>query len=246
MRKTYIVGNWKMNQGLEEIETFFSQLSKNLPCEAWIAPQAMHLSSVKQKMPSGMEVGAQNTCDQNSGAFTGENSPASLKDLGASFTLIGHSERRALYNENDELLNNKLHIALENGLKVIFCVGETLEQREAGETQKVVDQQLIEGLKNFPLDKIQDLLVAYEPVWAIGTGKTASPQQAQEVHQAIRQTLAKVDLPAAEIPLLYGGSVKPGNVAELLSQVDIDGGLVGGASLDAKSFGDLCRNALSN
>ncbi len=248
-RKFHIVGNWKMNQTLKEIETFFSSIDqasvKKLNCEAWVAPQALHLSKVLElsQVSGSFQVGAQNINQKDFGAFTGENSPASLKEIGATFTLVGHSERRAIYGENDDLLNQKTLKALEYDLTVIFCVGETLEERESNSTKKVIANQLVEGLKSLLKPQLNNVIVAYEPVWAIGTGKTATPEQAQAVHQDIRQELSQLGFDPEKIIILYGGSVKPGNIEGLLSQNDIDGALVGGASLKPQSFLQLCQAA---
>lgn len=244
-RTFHIVGNWKMNQTVGEIDTFLKEYGSKGPqdfnCQQWIAPQSMHLTQLLTHPI--LKVGAQNIHQENSGAFTGENSASSLKDLGAHFTLIGHSERRSLFGENDELLNQKLHNALENNLVVIFCVGETLEERETGSTTGVISQQLSEGLAGLKDGQHQNIIVAYEPVWAIGTGKTASPEQAQEVHQHIRTQSKELGFNQEELIILYGGSVKPSNAADLLGQADIDGALVGGASLKGGSFAELCQIA---
>ncbi|OUR96227.1 triose-phosphate isomerase [Halobacteriovorax marinus] len=246
MRKTHIVGNWKMNQSLAEIETFFNELGElsDINCAAWIAPQGMHLPILLEKKLEGFAVGAQNCCEQDSGAFTGELSPKSLKDLGAHFVILGHSERRAIYKEQNALLNKKLHKALENQLVAIFCVGETLEEREAGSVEAVLKVQLTEGLKGLTDSHIGKVIIAYEPVWAIGTGKVATPEQAQEVHAYIRKELANISgFKPESTPILYGGSVKPANVEGLLTNEDIDGALVGGASLTGTSFKELCQNS---
>ncbi len=243
MRKTHIVGNWKMNQNLAEINSFASAVldMNNISCEAWIAPQAIHISKLKELIKT-IKVGAQNCSNQNSGAYTGELSPESLKDLGAHFVIIGHSERRAIFNEADTLLNEKVLKALENGLKAILCVGETLEERESGEFKTVLKNQLLNGLKGISSADQENILIAYEPVWAIGTGKVATPEQAQEVHAFLRNELKSVEaLEASRTPILYGGSVKPDNIQGLLENTDIDGALVGGASLKAESFKDLCQ-----
>lgn len=247
--KKYIVGNWKMNQTLGEIETFFKELdlTKDLNCETWIAPQALHISPVLNGSASQSKcifVGAQNISENENGAFTGENSAASLKDIGCIFTLVGHSERRTLYKEDHALLNKKLHHALSKELKVIFCIGETLEERKNGMTDAVLKYQLSEGLKGINKDNLENLIIAYEPIWAIGTGEVATPEQAEEAHRAIRDWLvANLEGAAAEVPLLYGGSVKPSNAEGLLSQSNIDGALVGGASLKGKDFSDLAKIA---
>ncbi|MBT3236925.1 MAG: triose-phosphate isomerase [Bdellovibrionales bacterium] len=246
-RVNHIVGNWKMNQDLGQVKEFFGSLETNLDmikCEAWISPQFIHLAKclgLSNTMGGKIKCGPQTSSHKNSGAFTGDVSPASIKDLGAHFVIIGHSERRAFFEESDQILNQKMLLALENGLKVIFCVGETLEEREAGKMEEIVLGQLDNGLKDLPADKISDLIIAYEPVWAIGTGQTATPRQAEEVHALIRPHLDRATpLKGDDLIILYGGSVKPSNITELLSQPDIDGALVGGASLNPKSFLDLC------
>lgn len=240
-RETFIIGNWKMNQDLREIESFFNE-TKSLKSDAhaWIAPQTMHISKSIELKSNAFKIGAQNCAHEDSGAFTGENSPKNLKELGAEFVIIGHSERRSLYGEKDELLYKKTLKALENGLNVVFCIGETLEQRESGKVEEVLSEQLLNGLKDINSDKV---IIAYEPVWAIGTGVTASPEQAGEAHQFIRKFIKEnLSLNAEKTPLLYGGSVKPSNIKELLQIEDIDGGLVGGASLKASSYLELHQN----
>lgn len=226
-----LVANWKMNQNTKLISEFLGRFNEKYSGkrQAWIAPQAIHLS-LGMSLSNKVQWGAQNVSQENSGAFTGELSPQALKDLGAGFVLIGHSERRSLFNESDELLNKKTARALENGLKVIFCIGETLTERETNKTFDVIKNQLTCGLKGINLEQV---ILAYEPVWAIGTGKTATPQEAQQVHAFIRTVVPGT-------PILYGGSVKPDNVEELLAQKDIDGALVGGASLKADDFLALC------
>ncbi len=243
--KYYIVGNWKMNQSLSEISTFFKDLGTlpdNKKYEAWIAPQAIHLSKV---LENGIKAGAQNVSDNNTGAHTGEVSPSALIDLGAEFTLVGHSERRAIYKEDNDFINRKLRLSLEKGLKVILCCGESLEERENGMTESVVNRQIELGLQDVHEANRSDIIIAYEPVWAIGTGKTASPSQAEDVHQSIRTKLIELwnEEAAKEAAILYGGSVKPSNVAELLNQTNIDGALVGGASLKGADFRALCDAA---
>lgn len=241
-REIHIVGNWKMNQTLHQISDFFVEMSKmkmDLKCKAWIAPQAIHIPILKEMAftTGAIQIGAQNCCEHDSGAFTGEISPLSLTDMGVEFVIIGHSERRTIYKESDELLNQKTLKALKHNLKVIFCVGETLEEREANKTFEVLERQLSLGLKDLPADKAHLLLVAYEPVWAIGTGKTASAEQAEEAHAFIRGQLPHNK---EETIILYGGSVKPDNIDSLLRKPDIDGALVGGASLKAQDFRQLC------
>ena len=241
MREQYLVGNWKMNQTIAGIDQFFHDLDKNLdsfiPCHLWLAPQAIHLFKVLEYAERyGLDVGIQNCSEHVQGAYTGEVSPAALADMGASFALVGHSERRQYYGETGDVLRDKVLMTVKSGLTAIYCVGENLSQREQGTTEDVVRGQLVEGLSKFPREEQERLMVAYEPVWAIGTGKSASPEQAQEVHRLIRKTLSSLGLGGKGIVLLYGGSVKPENIAAILSQKDIDGALVGGASLDGKSF----------
>lgn len=228
-----LVANWKMNQNVKEIKDFLAVFNEKYSNkrEAWIAPQAIHLP-LGMSLSTKVRWGAQNTATEDAGAFTGEISPKSLKDLGAHFTIIGHSERRTLFAETDQVLNKKTIKAIENGLKVIFCIGETLAERESNKTFDIIRKQLELGLKDV---KLSEVILAYEPVWAIGTGKTATPEQAQEVHAFIRSVVPGT-------PILYGGSVKPDNVEKLLGQKDIDGALVGGASLKAADFLALCAD----
>lgn len=237
-----IVGNWKMNKSSQEVGEFFSSLvMSHIQKEAWIAPQNIHIAQAI-RASGAIKIGAQNCSDQDSGAFTGETSPAALKDLGASFVLVGHSERRQIFQETNAMCAAKTKRALTHDLAVIYCVGETLAEREAGQTLAVVKQQLRQGLSDLAGWKPGQLIVAYEPVWAIGTGKVATPAQAQEVHAAIRSELKEMYSAAGQaVRLLYGGSVKPDNVKELMGQTDIDGALVGGASLKATDFLALCQ-----
>ena len=246
MAKTYMIGNWKMNQSLKEIETFFNEIElTNNQNNFWIAPQLIHMSKcIEIGQSKGLLIGAQNISNEDNGAFTGETSTSSLMEMGAHFCLVGHSERRAYYNESDSFLNTKVAKAIEKGLVPVFCIGETLEQREAGKTEEVVLGQIKNGLKGIGLNNEAELIIAYEPVWAIGTGKTATPEMAQAVHAKIRTLLEELFGEfGSDISILYGGSVKPANVAELLAQKDINGGLVGGASLKAADFSALCKAA---
>ncbi len=250
MRQKYIVGNWKMNQSVSSLSSFFENLSiDETTCETWVSPQAMHIPRVldaAQNIKKNFQVGAQNICEFDNGAYTGENSAESLKDLGATFTLIGHSERRHIFKEDHALLNRKIKHALKHDLTVIFCIGEQLEERKNGMTEAVLKYQLQEGLKDFPADKSlrEKLIIAYEPVWAIGTGEVASPEQAQEAHHFIRKFITSdLDFQGDTVPLLYGGSVKPANAEGLLGQEDIDGALVGGASLKGEDFSALAQTA---
>lgn len=234
----YIVGNWKMNQTLGDIEVFFGDVIKNDSdnVQSWIAPQLIHLSHclniAKNKK---IEIGTQNISTNNSGAFTGETSPVAAKEIGVSFTLVGHSERRSLFKENSELLNQKTKNALANNLKVIFCIGETLEEREADKTLEILKNQTLMGLKD--ITDFKNIIIAYEPVWAIGTGKVATPKEIGEVHQYLKNLCQESF--GRDIPLLYGGSVKPGNVVEIMATQGVNGALVGGASLKAQDFNQL-------
>ena len=245
MREKYLVGNWKMNQTVGEIEQFFKEFDEALPpvvrCHLWLAPQGIHIERVFADPEGTFEVGAQNCSEHKSGAYTGEISPLALKDMGATFVILGHSERRQYFGENSDGLKKKVSAAIDCGLHVVFCVGESLSQREGGLTEEVVAAQLREVLAGFPVEEQERLLIAYEPVWAIGTGQSAGPEQAQEVHAYIRLVLNSLKFGGEDIALLYGGSVKPDNIADLLSQPDIDGALVGGASLDGKSFARMAQ-----
>jgi triosephosphate isomerase len=235
--KKLICGNWKMNQNLNEVSNFLEKFKGDYSCDSWIAPQAIHLSSLRNN--KGLKFGAQTCSEFNNGAFTGELSTSSLKDLGADFVIIGHSERRSIYKEQNNSLNAKVKKALSNNLQVIFCVGETLGQRESKITFDVINNQISQGLKDVDLNS-NELIIAYEPVWAIGTGKTASPDQAEEVHAHIRSLFKSNPSFAKSVRILYGGSVKPSNIKELLAKPNINGGLVGGASLKADDFDALC------
>jgi len=244
-RRKHIIGNWKMNHGLEEIRSFFIDFSKvkmELNCLVAIAPQFIHIPILKELAftTGNMQIGAQNAAETDSGAFTGEVSAKSLKDMGVDFVILGHSERRSLYKEGHEVLNRKLKNALKNDLPVVFCIGETLSERESGKTFEVVKEQLEQGLNGISASQMEKIILAYEPVWAIGTGKNASKEEAEEVHQYIRSILPHRKNEAA---ILYGGSVKPDNIDGLLSMPNIDGALVGGASLKASDFKALCVSA---
>ncbi|MCD6430682.1 MAG: triose-phosphate isomerase [Deltaproteobacteria bacterium] len=234
-----IAGNWKMNltlsQGAEFIDILLSRLSgKELSRQLLLAPNFTLLSMLAQRCAgSGIALAAQNCAFQEAGAFTGETSVAMLKDAGAAYVLVGHSERRQIFGERDDLLRQKVRAVAGGGLRPIFCVGETLDQRQGGEAFEVVISQLRSGLVEFPN---RQLIVAYEPVWAIGTGQTATPEDARSMHVHIRKFL-EAQFPWGErVPILYGGSAKPENAAELLAQPEVNGLLVGGASLDPESF----------
>lgn len=242
MRKPIIVGNWKMNctipDALELVKRLKIMVSQVKGREIVVAPSFTALSSVSRALTgTSMTLAAQNLYWEDKGAFTGEVSAEMLLDAGCDYVIVGHSERRQLFAESDEWVNRKVEAAISAGLIPIFCVGETLAEREMGETFSVIERQLTTGLKDVSITDPDDLVIAYEPVWAIGTGKTATPGQAQEVHSYIREVLKKIFNEAAyDIRVLYGGSVKPDNIDELMTKPDIDGALVGGASLKADSF----------
>lgn len=238
--KKLMVGNWKMNKNGKECQEFMTEFNSRYSHkrDAWIASQALYVNLV---INSGVKAGLQNCSEHVSGAYTGEVSPRTFKEMDGHFVILGHSERRQYFGETSKALNAKVRTALAEGLEVIYCVGETLAERESGQTLSLIEDQLHQGLNDQSLANATNLIVAYEPVWAIGTGKTASPAQAQEVHAHIRNVL-KAKFPAFgdKTRILYGGSVNPANVEELLAQKDIDGGLVGGASLKPKDFLALC------
>ncbi|HTL52073.1 MAG TPA: triose-phosphate isomerase [Planctomycetota bacterium] len=247
-RKPYMVGNWKMNKLPAEAVQLAQELRKLLEKEKavdiGVAPTFLAIPGVVAALKgSVIGVGGQNIHPKDSGAYTGEISAPMLKAAGCGFTIIGHSERRQYFGETDATVNEKLFAALGAGLDVILCIGETLEQREAGRMEEVVRQQLSEGLKDLPLDKTPRVTIAYEPVWAIGTGVTATPQQAQEAHAFIRSVTGKVLQPevAQAMRIQYGGSVKPNNIKELMDCPDIDGALVGGAALTADGFAKIVK-----
>ncbi|MFD1362511.1 triose-phosphate isomerase [Lentibacillus salinarum] len=246
MRKKVIAGNWKMNKVLTEAEQFADNVTDKLPnddnVEAIVcAPFPFLPSLVEKTKGSRLQVGAQNMHFEDSGAFTGEVSPVMLKDLGVTYVVIGHSERREHFAETDQTVNKKVHAAFNHGLTPIVCVGESLEQREANQTMNHTEQQIKKGLEGLRHDQVADTIIAYEPIWAIGTGKTASSADANEVCAHIRNVVKEMtsgDI-AEQVVIQYGGSVKPANIDELLTQSDIDGALVGGASLEAESFQQL-------
>jgi len=243
MRKSVIAGNWKMNNDINESQKLVSEILNGLgnddKCGVIVCPPFTSLSEVHTLVKNSViKLGAQNMYFEKSGAFTGEVSADMLKSVGCEYVILGHSERRTIFGESDELINSKIKTAINNGLKVIFCIGESLSEREEGITNDIVKRQLTKGLKNITADELKNIIVAYEPIWAIGTGKTATPEQAQEVHAFIRKLIADIysDQIADNIVIQYGGSVKPDNASTLLSQTDIDGALVGGACLKADSF----------
>ncbi|MBC5637838.1 triose-phosphate isomerase [Ornithinibacillus sp. BX22] len=243
MRKRVIAGNWKMNKTLTEATQFVDEVVKSIPAdekvEAIVCAPFPHLATLVEKTKgTNLKISAQNMHFEDNGAFTGEVSPVMLKDLGVSHVVIGHSERREYFAETDETVNKKTHAAFNHGLTPIVCVGETLEQREANETMSLVETQVKKALEGLTNDQVAQTIIAYEPVWAIGTGKTASNEDANEVCAHIRNVVKSLtdEATAEAVVIQYGGSVKPSNVDELLAQSDIDGALVGGASLEADSF----------
>lgn len=242
MREKIVAGNWKMNNDLAETQTLISGLKKNLTdtdVKVKIAPTFTNLYPAYEALKeSAVEVVAQNMHQAKSGAYTGEVSADMLKSIGINTVILGHSERRAYFGENDALLAQKVTTAVEAGLNVIFCFGEELEDRKSDKHFELVASQLKNGLFHLPESAWKQIVLAYEPVWAIGTGETASPEQAQEMHQFIRNTVAdQYDAALADgVSILYGGSVKPSNASEIFSKPDVDGGLIGGASLNAEDF----------
>jgi triosephosphate isomerase (TIM) len=247
MRKKIIAANWKMNMTVSETESFWKVFDLEIgPCphsEVVIAPPFTALQKLGDLTSDAQNVklGAQNMYCEGSGAFTGEISAGMLRELFVRYVILGHSERRQLFGETDELINRKVIAALKSELRVILCVGETLEERDAGKVQKVLETQLRGSLAGIEAECYADIVIAYEPVWAIGTGRTASPEQAQEAHEIVRKVLAELagKEVADKVRIQYGGSVKPGNARELLSLPDVDGALVGGASLDPRSFAEI-------
>jgi triosephosphate isomerase len=252
MRKKIVAANWKMNmtqaEGAAFVETFLREIADLSEVEIVIVPPFTALPKVSELLHDvqNVKLGAQNMYWEKGGAFTGEISAAMLRELFVRYVVLGHSERRQLLRETDEIVNRKVRAAHEASLRPIVCIGETLEQREAGEVEKVLGTQLRGSLADLSAKELADTVVAYEPVWAIGTGKTASTEQAQEAHAFVRRTLAEIsdDATAARMRIQYGGSVKPDNARSLMSQPDIDGALVGGASLDPRSFAQIVRGAM--
>lgn len=250
MRKKIIAGNWKMNKLVGEAAELASAVKQGCGTQADVevvlCPTFTALKAVSDVIAgSSIKLGAQNMHWEKDGAFTGEISAGMLRDLNCQFVILGHSERRQFFSETDAMVNRKVMAALAANLTPIVCVGELLEQREANQTEEVVTAQVIKSLAGLDETGFRRTVLAYEPVWAIGTGRTASPAQAQEVHALIRKVLAKMCNPGAAqaVRIQYGGSMKPSNAKELLSQPDIDGGLIGGAALDAKSFMEIVNAA---
>ncbi len=251
MKKLFIVGNWKMNRTLDEAGNLAKKLRHGMTdlssvVDVGVCPSFVYLKDVCEILrDSKICVGAQNMYLEESGAFTGEVSGAMIKDVGCTHVIIGHSERRTIFQETNSMINSKIKTALSCELNPILCVGEKLEERESGKTKEVIGLQLSEGLNGLTPEQTRKLTIAYEPVWAIGTGKTATPKQANEVHSFIRKTVGNEcgDVAAQSIRIQYGGSVNSKNAKELLSQSGIDGALVGGASLDSESFLEIVSDA---
>lgn len=249
MRQPLVAGNWKMNGSKSSIKELLDGIKAGMgevnKAEVAVCPPFVYLADVADQLAgSAVKWGSQNVSHEASGAFTGEIATSMLQDFGCHFAIIGHSERRALYGETDDDVAKKFIAARDAGITAIICVGETLEEREGGVTEEVVARQLDAVMDAAGADALADAVIAYEPVWAIGTGKTATPEQAQEVHAFIRNRIAGKNGDVAEkIRILYGGSMKPENAEELIGQADIDGGLIGGASLKADQFLAICRAA---
>jgi len=248
VRKTIVAGNWKLNLGPDEgaafAEILVQHLDEPIDCDIIVCPPYVTISAVSKVLQSSrIELGAQNAHWEEAGAFTGEVAPSMLLTIGCRWVILGHSERRQLFGETDEGVNKRLLACLSAGLSPIVCVGETLAERDGGRVQEIVLGQIDRSLAGITAEQALATTLAYEPVWAIGTGRTATPAQAEEVHAMIRQRLAQTfgEETAQQMRLQYGGSVKPDNAAELFGQENIDGGLIGGASLDAESFAAIVR-----
>ena len=251
MRKKIIAANWKMNQTIADaatyLDTFLLDVADEKRIDIVIVPPFTALAYVSERLSKAQHVksGAQNMHWEKNGAFTGEISAGMIRELFARYVIVGHSERRTLFGETDAIVNKKTKAAIASTLTPIVCIGETLAERDAGKVEQVLDTQLKGSLAGIPAKELEDVVLAYEPVWAIGTGRTATPAQAQEAHAFIRQVLATMaDAATAEkVRIQYGGSVKPGNASELMAQPDIDGALVGGASLVARDFAEIVKIA---
>ncbi|MBV2095948.1 MAG: triose-phosphate isomerase [gamma proteobacterium symbiont of Ctena orbiculata] len=249
MRRPLVAGNWKMNGSLESVRSLLEGIKQGVGdvknAEVAVCPPFIYIPEV-ERLLSGSDVawGGQDLSTESSGAYTGEVAASMLNDFGCKYVIVGHSERRTYHTESDQLVAKKFAAARAAGLAPILCIGETLEEREAGITNQVVARQLDAVIELEGVDALADGVIAYEPVWAIGTGKTATPDQAQEVHAFIRSRVAdKSSSVADQLRILYGGSMKPGNAAELIGKPDIDGGLIGGASLKAEDFLGICTAA---
>ncbi len=241
MRKPLVAGNWKMNMNQDDVNAFVSEILEKLTeskVEVMIAPPAIFGAGMRTSLGDKIGVGVQDISAHDSGAYTGEISAEMVASASVQYAIIGHSERRTYHGENDHLVNTKINSAIKHGLVPVYCCGEKLDERESGNHMEVVVSQISEALQGFSEDQLKELVVAYEPVWAIGTGKTATSDQAQEMHEAIRNSLSELfsQAFADKTRILYGGSCKPSNAAELFGQPDVDGGLIGGASLKVDDF----------
>lgn len=256
MRRKIIAANWKMNMTVEEagnfLDSFLLEVGEEKRVDIVLVPAFTALPRVSERLEkaANVKLGAQNMHWEKSGAFTGEISASMLRELFVRYLIVGHSERRTLFGETDEIVNRKTKAALEASLKPIVCVGETLTERDGNQVEQVLERQIRGSLAGLSPKELLETVIAYEPVWAIGTGRTASPEQAQEAHAFIRKMLAEISdaQTADKVRIQYGGSVKPGNTTELMKQPDIDGALVGGASLEARGFAEIVKlsAALSN
>ena len=253
MRKKIIAANWKMNMTVSEassfLDSFLLEIGGENHAEIVIVPPFTAIPKVSERLNNvpNVKVGAQNMSQHKVGAFTGEISAGMLRDLFVHFVVLGHSERRSLFGETDAVVNQKVRAAIDASLTPIVCIGETLEERDAGKVEQVLETQLRGSLAGISPEEIEEIVLAYEPIWAIGTGRTATPEQAQEAHAFIRKTISALanDEAAKRVRIQYGGSVKPDNAATLMSQPDIDGALVGGASLDPRAFAQIVKASLA-
>ena len=250
-RKPIIAANWKMHKGpaeaVEFIEEFDNLIGDSSPVDIVLAPAFVSLPAAKQALVNSdlVQLASQNCHFESHGAFTGEISIGMLQEIGVDYVIIGHSERRSIFGEDDGLINQKTQALHAASVKPIVCIGETLDERDNDQVESVLRRQLTDGLKGLDAANMIETVIAYEPVWAIGTGRTASPEQAQDAHRFTREVIGELfgEDVASRIRIQYGGSVKPANTAELMSQPDVDGALVGGASLDPVSFSEICKNA---
>ena len=242
MRKPIIAGNWKMYKTRDEVLSFVYAVNEKMPStdlvDSVVCAPALFLRDLVKRQGSNLKIGAQNMHYAEEGAFTGEIAPKMLVDAGVQYVIIGHSERRAMFNETDESVNKKLHAAFNHSLTPILCVGEMLEHREGGQTEAVIKEQIVKDLEGLTADQVKELVIAYEPIWAIGTGKTATPEVADETCGFIRETVKELygESVSEAIRIQYGGSVKVNNIKELMAKPNIDGALIGGASLEAENF----------
>ena len=242
MRKHIIAGNWKMYKTRDEVLSFVYAVNEKMPSndlvDSVVCAPALYLRDLVKRQGANLKVGAQNMHFAEEGAYTGEVAPKMLVDAGVTYVIIGHSERRAMFNETDESVNKKLHAAFNHGLVPILCVGEMLEHRESGQTEAVIKEQIVKDLSGLTVEQAKELVIAYEPIWAIGTGKTATPEVADETCGFIRETVKELygESVSEAIRIQYGGSVKVNNIKELMAKPNIDGALIGGASLEADNF----------